>query len=699
MNISKTKRFVLIATATVLATAWCAHQFVIAAAAPRTVRATATVTIRIDGSGSGRIFEGIGGLSAGAASRFLNDYPEPYKSQILDYLFRPYYGASLHHLKVEIGGDTNSTWGSEPSHMHSREDQNYHRGYEWWLMKEAQKRNPKILLDLLPWGAPGWVGNHHFYSQDMIDYELKFVNAAHDIHGLDINYIGIWNETAYDRTWIKLLKDAVLKNNMSHGLNTRVVAADGVNDWQLANDMNADPGLLAAADVLGVHYPSYGSTPAAQNLKRGTSYVPLWDSEDSYSTCPDGTVCMGKVPSDVLLAKMLNRNYILGRMTKMVHCAIAAAFPAFLPFKEGLILATSPWSGHYDVSPSLWAVAHTTQFAQPGWQYLDSASGELQDAGGKVVGSYVTLKSPNNSDYSVIIETADATASQQLTFQVTNGLSPGAVHIWHSNLKAGTYFAQGPDLPGGGSYQITIEPSAIYSLTTTTGQRKGNPGNPPAETSFPFPFSNSFESEALDQPAKYFVDQEGSFEVVSCTGKPGKCMSQAVDQPPIKWGGGLNSRFPITFLGDQIDSENWADYQVSVDVLMEEYGSVTLWGRVDHIIPCTEDTYDCLYAQKNPDGYSLHVDSEGRWQVSKSFEKGATVAQIKSGALTGWPPKTWHNLKLTFNRSTVNAFIDGKPVVANYLDSGKTHAHGMVALATEWNKVQFDNFCLGAVCP
>lgn len=29
--------------------------------------------------------------------------------------------------------------GSESSHMHTAYDQNYNRGYEWWLMKEAKK--------------------------------------------------------------------------------------------------------------------------------------------------------------------------------------------------------------------------------------------------------------------------------------------------------------------------------------------------------------------------------------------------------------------------------------------------------------------------------------------------------------------------------------------------------------------------------
>ena len=70
------------------------------------------------------------------------DYPEPQRSQILDYLFKPGYGAALQHLKVEIGADVNSTDGSEPSFMRTPADYEANRGYEWWLMEEAKKRNP-----------------------------------------------------------------------------------------------------------------------------------------------------------------------------------------------------------------------------------------------------------------------------------------------------------------------------------------------------------------------------------------------------------------------------------------------------------------------------------------------------------------------------------------------------------------------------
>ena len=692
MIISKTARIVLGSIMIISAAPWCARRLTVGGATPPTVKKGLALTIHIDGSGKGRIFEGVGGLSAGATSRFMIDYPEPYKSQILDYLFKPYYGASLHHLKVEIGGDTNSTWGSEPSHMHSRDDENYHRGYEWWLMQEARKRNPKIFIDILPWGAPGWIGNHHYYSQDMIDYDLKFINAAHDIYGVDVNYLGIWNESRYDKEWIKLLKQAVVSNNASHGLNTQVVAADA-GDWQLANDMMADPALLAAVDVVGVHYPEeYASTAEARNLTRDHRYVPLWDSEDAYLVHPG--------PQAANMAKMLNRAYIAGKMTKLIHCTTVTAFPSFISDREGLLTTTSPWSGHYDVEPSLWATAHTTQFVQPGWQYIDTASGYLQDADGKVVGSYVTLKAPNNSDYSIIIETSEATADQQLAFKVTNGLSTGAVHVWHSNIKAGTYFVQEPDLPSDGAYSLTLQPASIYSLTTTTGQQKGNAGTPPADAAFPFPFSNNFESEALGKPPKYFVDQGGSFEVANCIGRPGKCMVQMADQPPIQWHeGGRTTRFPFTFLGHEISSQTWTDYEASVDVLMEEFGSVTLWGRLDHLVPCLEDHQGCFKILRVPDGYSLEVSSDGGWLMKNSHDMGTKVTWLKSGYVAGWEPKTWHHLKMAFRGPTISVLIDGTPVMSNYIDPGKTHAHGMVALGTEWIKVQFDNFCVGPACP
>ncbi len=86
------------------------------------VRGAETVNIRLKGSDSGQTFQGVGAVSAGASTRLLFDYAEPYRSDVLDFLFKPSFGAGFQHLKVEIGGGENSTCGSEPSHAVTRDE-------------------------------------------------------------------------------------------------------------------------------------------------------------------------------------------------------------------------------------------------------------------------------------------------------------------------------------------------------------------------------------------------------------------------------------------------------------------------------------------------------------------------------------------------------------------------------------------------
>src|SRR5262249_58907435 len=82
--------------------------------------ALAATSITISGTATGRVFAGLGAISGGGGnSRLLIDYPEPQRGQVLDYLFKPGAGAALQILKVEIGGDTNSTSGAEPRHEHT----------------------------------------------------------------------------------------------------------------------------------------------------------------------------------------------------------------------------------------------------------------------------------------------------------------------------------------------------------------------------------------------------------------------------------------------------------------------------------------------------------------------------------------------------------------------------------------------------
>lgn len=168
-------------------------------------------TINLNANDKGRVFEGIGAVSAGASSRALIDYPNKQRDEVLDFLFKPKFGAGFQHLKVEIGSGENSTCGAEPSHAITREELKAPkpRGYEFWLMAEARKRNPKVMLDCLPWAYPNWVGDR--FSQDSADWIVAFLEVARKHYGMEMDYVSAaQNEMGTNLNWIaKKLKTYV----------------------------------------------------------------------------------------------------------------------------------------------------------------------------------------------------------------------------------------------------------------------------------------------------------------------------------------------------------------------------------------------------------------------------------------------------------------------------------------------------------
>src|ERR1017187_9977818 len=119
---------------------------------------------------------------------------------------------------------------------------------------------------------------------------------------------------------------------------------------------------------------------------------------------------------------------------------------------SGLMRANTPWSGNYQVAPAVWAAAHTAQFAFPGWTYLEGGASALLPSGGSIV----TLESTNHSDYSVIVETFDATAGQMITFHPTNGLSAATLNVWQTT-QTNWFIKIGPVTPAGGAFTYTFQ--------------------------------------------------------------------------------------------------------------------------------------------------------------------------------------------------------------------------------------------------
>ena len=212
--------------------------------------AATSTTISVNGSSAGRTFDGIGAISGGGGnSRLLTDYPAAQQSQILDYLFKPDYGANLQILKVEIGGDANSTDGAEPSIEHTSGAVACNAGYEFWLMEQAKERNPNIKLYGLAWAAPGWIGGGNFWSTDMINYLVSWLGCAKS-DGLTINYLGGWNERGYDISWYEQLRSTLNADGYSA---VQIVGAD--SDWSVANDIAANSAFANAVQIIGTHYP------------------------------------------------------------------------------------------------------------------------------------------------------------------------------------------------------------------------------------------------------------------------------------------------------------------------------------------------------------------------------------------------------------------------------------------------------------
>jgi Glycosyl hydrolase family 59/Ricin-type beta-trefoil lectin domain/Glycosyl hydrolase family 59 central domain len=626
------------------------------AIAPQAARAQTTTAISVNGTSAGLTFGGIGAISGGGGnSRLLTDYPAAAQQQILDYLFKPDYGASLQILKVEIGGDTNSTDGSESSIEHTSGAINCNNGYEWWLMEQAKALNPTIKLYGLAWGAPGWVGST-FWTTDTINYLVSWLNCATS-HGLTINYLGGWNERGYNIAWYEQLRSTLNADGYSA---VQIVGAD--SDWSIATDIAGNSAFASAVSIIGVHYPCAGGDGGSAdtcpaNATAESTGKPLWASENGSQDLNGGAPA---------LIRSITRGYTDAELTGYINWPLIASIYPDLPYDDdGLMLANQPWSGAYSVGESLWATAQVTQFTQPGWQFLNSGSGYL--GGAESNGSYVTLKSTDGTDYSTIIETTTAAAAQTVNLTVSGGLSTAAVHVWSSDLAAptaaNTFVQQASITPVNGAYSLTVQPGYVYTLTTTTGQGKGS-ATSPAQSTLPLPYSDTFASDTVGQQPRYLSQMQGAFEVEPCTaGRSGNCLQQQAATEPVEWDDNAN---PYTIGGNL----SWANYTVSADAMMEQAGAVQLLGRVGTM---------AAFAPADINDYYLQLSNTGAWSIGRNSTSG-TLTTLASGTVAAPGLDTWQALSLTFNGHTISAAINGT-TVGTVTDS--SYASGMIGLGTD----------------
>ncbi|MDN3241226.1 hypothetical protein [Glycomyces tritici] len=624
-----------------------------------------------------RRFDGIGAVNGGGAtSALFKDYPEPQRSQILDLVFAPRFGASVSAMLVEVPGDGNSTQGSMPSHMHTPDDLGTHRGYTWWVMREAKRRNLNLSLDAVAWSAPGWIGDGEYWSQDMADYYVSWVQILRDAHGLELDAIGCRNEKGVSIPFAKQLKASLDKAGFGS------VALHAFDNWtsdkfDFIEDLQRDPEAARAIDVLGGHVmyggEGSGSSPEVRAWSEATG-KPIWNTEDHVYR--PGFDCL------IGIVECFNENYLLHGATKVVlWYDIAGVYPVEpYPEEPAMVVAREPWSGHYTVREALWGYAHYGQFTELGWTYLHDAS-TLLDGGGSVV----ALRS-ETGDYSLIAETKDAEGPQRLHLRIGDGLADTPVTVWRSTAEE-QFIHIGDITPVDGAFDVELAPDAVYSLSTTTGQRKGGFEDVPASRPFPFPYRDTFDGYA--DPAargllpRYTADIAGAFELAPDPDGRGTLVRQAVPHAPHSWS---PDWLPYTIIGD----EHWDDYEVGVRVRLEAGETAAVMGRVNHVGTGYGFVPKCYLLELSADGtcrLALVNGKEDKAELVGDAEQQAIIAAandrdpggertLASAALDAPGPR-WHRLALRFEGTRITGLVDGEPVLTA---EDATHAHGMAGL-------------------
>jgi len=397
-----------------------------------------------DGAGDNfaQVHDGVGAQFGKGSARLLMDYEDEWRQEILDFLFTPGAGAGLNIALLEIGGDGQSVDGATPSHQHTAaEAPKVMRGTQGWLAQQARLRNPAIKLFWLPYSFPSWLGEAPAQggagsagggaggagvtnasaglgaspfadpartAAYVVSY-LAGLQAAYGGSGANMtaDAVGVWSDAAFDEAvmvpYVISLRAALNAAGMQ---GTRIVCADETSGWGCAAAA-MKPGRSLFSQAVGI-FSGHG-VPAADSAPFQTNR-PLWrtyvDSNGFISDLVGASV-----------AAFTTQQAALGGLNAVVHWGALSSVPDGHPeYGNGLIRADSPWSGHYYVSPKLWAIAHTTAFADPGWHVLKAGFGSGSLALG---GTYVTRAEwETGSEFSVVINKLEGgNAAQNAAFQ------------------------------------------------------------------------------------------------------------------------------------------------------------------------------------------------------------------------------------------------------------------------------------------
>jgi len=622
------------------------------------------------------VFDGIGGISGGGAtSRLLPEYPEEVSAEILDFLFKPGFGASLQLLKVEIGGDSQSTDGSESSHMHSADDLDLTRGYEWWILSEAKKRNPELKTYGLPWAFPSWISDddeaHPFKNPEIAaNYTVTWVVGAKEKYGIMLDYMGIWNEKAATKGYTLALRKLLDEKGFK---STQIVSADG--GPRICTELENDSEYKEAVSIIGLHYPSDQESDIKEHCH--PLGIPVWSSEESSSYDDlNGAACWGRVMASHYVLQGLTANLMWNLVGSFMH--------GTLWYGSSMLTAVQPWSGYYESKqmPVVWATAHYTQFIKPGWKYLPpgDGSGELEKGG-----YYMTLLSPDGNDLTIIIvkisrDHAPCTRPRLWNYDTDAENVTFKVDLKHGQKLYGRYSnLEADDPPLFEEYQVKVDENgmvtvqvpigALYTLSTVgrgfKGKSQTQGSHRPSNSSFPLPYFDDFSKyKCRNCYARYLTDQMGAFEI-----QAEGVLRQMAPRHPVSWQD--KNRVPVTVVG----MTEWEDVKVSTKFRIPSSapdGMLVCMG-----IRTNQYWHGGVHLCVSLAGWAVHYDGPSRMGEEKSDVEASPLA---TGSVD-FKADTWYSMSIGAEQETLFAELDGNLLLSRNFQIRKRD-NGFVALGS-----------------
>ncbi len=330
-------------------------------------------------------------------------------------------------------------------------------------------------------------------------------------------------------------------------------------------------------------------------------------------------------------------------------------------------------------------VSHYTQFAVPGWKYLNGACGQFSPD--TWTGSYVTLRDPDSGDWSMIISTADDEGAT-INAQIGGGLKTGKISVWQSNAQE-QFIQRTPVMIKDGKFSIALEKGSFYTLTTTTGQQKGVPPHKiPALTAFAAGYADDFEGYKSGEAPRFFSDQKGTFEIGEENGN--RFVRQIMAHQGAIWSR-RSWEHPWSIIGP-VDARQLT---VSADVKIAEGSVVEIGGG---------------QARRSPH-YRFALNSKGEWQLilmtkwkMTGQEKKALKAAgeevpethndkqvLASGVVPNFARGIWHAMQVSADSVTgmLELTLDGEPLVRKEAELYPTV--GPAYIASSYHPNSFDN--------